>query len=109
MSTTIQRRKLLPIQQVPAHVSVSEAFNELTLVEFAVWMRLMDCEPDELEHRGRLAQLLKRSQRQSNAILLSLHHKGYVDFNAQLGKPTRLVLKRRAVVNPRVSSYIRLS
>lgn len=107
--TNIKPNKLLPLQEPKAQLSLSEAYGELTMIEFAAWVRLMECQPDELEHRGRVAKILRRSQRQSDAILLSLSHKGYVEIISTIGLPTRFQLLRRAMINPRTSSFVRLS
>jgi len=74
-------------------------------------MRLIVATDDELASgRGKLAKLLKYSERRSNEVLRELHLKGYISFDTVGGgRPTRVIIERRALINARAHHFARLA
>ena len=107
-----KRQKATP-EQYPAvgPVTIQKAYQELTHEGFAVWLRLMVATDAELRAgRGSLARLLGYSERRSNEVLRELNMKGYVDFDTVGGgRPTRVIIQRRALVNARASQFARIA
>ena len=84
-------------------VNVSEAFDELTKTEFAVWLRLCTMTPNQLAiGRNKLYKILNYSQQRAcDSILRKLSNKGYILFEPKgVAKPTGILLAKR----PRISS-----
>jgi len=93
------------------HATIEQAYDELTKPGFAVWMRLMVTPRHHLSSgRERLATLMGYSRGRFDYILKELYNKGYIGLekNAMVGKPTSIVLARRAILAGR-SHFIRLS
>lgn len=86
---------------------LDEAYNTLTKAAFAAWIR-MSAESEALVGRGHVARVLGYSPRRSNEVLRELARKGFVSFITQTGKPTQVVIERRALISRR-SNFARLS
>ena len=84
-------------------VSISEAFDELTKTELAVWMRLCTMTPNQLAiGRNKLFKILNyNQQRASDHILRNLSDKGYILFEPKgVARPTGVLIAKR----PRITS-----
>jgi len=74
-------------------------------------MRLIVATEEELASgRGQLAKVLNYSERRSNEVLRELSLKGYISFDTVGGgRPTRVIIERRALINARAHHFARLA
>ena len=83
-------------------IRIAEAYEELTRQGFAVWMRLVIMEYNELSNRKVLAKVLGYSVARSNQILRELKRKGYISFIVGASwEPTEVVIERRPFLEGR--------
>jgi len=86
--------------QVGEPITIEEAYDELTQQAFAVWMRLMTAQPQQLVGRAAIARMVRYSSSYCDEILRELKHKGYIKFEkAPPGKPSKLIIYRRALLS----------
>lgn len=91
----------------PATIEV--AYRELTQEGFAAWMRLMIATDVELAAgRAKFAEMLRYKERRSNEVLRELHLKGYIAFDSQRGRLTKIIIRRRAAISAR-ANFVRFS
>lgn len=91
-------------------VRIEEAYSELSRNAFAVWMRLVVMEPDQLRGRYEIARLLGYSPGRSNQVLMELKRKGYISFitHGKPFKPTEIFIERRPLVEAR-GKFVRVN
>lgn len=89
--------------------TIEEAYAELSVPAFAVWIRLQMATPKQLLGRAKIAKIIDYSSAQSDTILRELKYKGYIQMIANgQGKPSQLVIQRRTILSG-PSSFVRLS
>ena len=82
-------------------ISLMDAYDELTPILFAAWIRLHTVDPKSFTSRVKLAKSIGYSLSQSNVILRELKLMGYVEILPVpgRGKPTRVRLLRRGLIS----------
>ncbi len=89
--------------------TIEEAYEELTQVAFAVWIRLQVAEPKQLVGRSKIAKAIGYSVARSDEILRELKLKGYVKMMPRgNGRASYLVLHRVPILSG-PSGFITLS
>lgn len=92
------------------HVTISKAYQELTVPCFAVWIRMHVATDDEMTGRTKVARVVKYSEPQSNVILRDLATAGYIKLIPNLipNRPTTVLLVKRAMLSGR-DKFVKLS
>ena len=77
--------------------TIIEAYEELTPTAFAVWIRLMASEPNQLIGVSKIAKMINFSVTQTRAWLRELKFKGYIKISStNPGAPSIVTLWRKA-------------
>lgn len=91
--------------------AIETAFDELTPKAFAVWVRLMLLDDEQLKMgRRRVTEIIGYSERQGNVILSELRDKGYIKIikGPYPSFPSAIELSRKAMLASR-SHFIKLA
>jgi hypothetical protein len=90
-------------------VTIAAAYDELTRHAFAVWMRLVVMDDDELNNRKKLAVTLGYCPGRSNQVLRELKRRGYISFIVGGPyQPTEVIIERRPFLESR-GKFIRVA
>jgi hypothetical protein len=82
-------------------ISIADAYAELTRNEFAVWIRMMTMDDDELIGRKKTCERLGYKESRGSAILTELKYKKYISVTPTAGvtSPSRIEVVKRAKIS----------
>jgi len=80
-------------------ITIPQAYRSLSKQAFAVWIRLLVVPDKQLVNRSKIAKMLGYSAANSDVVLRELKLKGYITWGRYPGRPSRLVIRRRAFLS----------
>lgn len=90
-------------------IGLEEAYKDLSRQTFAVWVRLMVATDEERKlGRKRLAKLLGYGSQRGGEVFRELKRLGYVEWIPYVGRPSELVVLRRAKIRAR-THFVRVN
>jgi hypothetical protein len=103
----IYRSRFHPDEYKHGHVEIADAFAQLSLESFAVWIRLMSLSGEELRSGvTNIANLCGLTPGVFARILGDLEHGGFVGVIK--GSPSHLLIHRKAIVQLRGTNFVRI-